>query len=561
MKNLKVSRKLTISYGFILSLLVISIVVSIGNLISIRSKVEVFYNGPFRVLNAANTVNSSFEAMQKSVFRAISSTSQANTEQALENARAWERKIQEQIPVIQKDFLGDQAIVERLQAALDELAPQREHVLDLAVQNQKAEASAYMEANNIITIHKAQAELDELIEIADRKADELIVNLHAMQTKFITILSVFGIASVLVSVFFGIYITRGITRPIKELEAAARQMEQGHLKIDVNYASKDELGSLSDSMRQMSDKISYYMDAISRVMRQLADSNLEIPHYDDFQGDFLPVQESLLIVLNSLNEIISEINMFSDQVANGADQVSNGAQILSQGVIAQASSVEELAATMSEISQQVKENAETSQVVKTAAGEMGANILACNQQMQEMKNAMEKINQNSTQIRTIIKTIDDIAFQTNILALNAAVEAARAGESGKGFSVVAQEVRSLATRSSDASKSTEALIEQSLAAVVYGTKVAEETAASLRNIAGGTDEMISKINQIAEASKRQAAATEMVSTGIDQISDIVQTNSATAEESAAASEELYGQSQVLKSRVSRFKLHVSRPEY
>ena len=561
MKNLKVSRKLTISYGFILSLLVISIVVSIGNLISIRSKVEVFYNGPFRVLNAANTVNSSFEAMQKSVFRAISSTSQANTEQALENARAWERKIQEQIPVIQKDFLGDQAIVERLQAALDELAPQREHVLDLAVQNQKAEASAYMEANNIITIHKAQAELDELIEIADRKADELIVNLHAMQTKFITILSVLGIASVLVSVFFGIYITRGITRPIKELEAASRQMEQGHLKIDVNYASKDELGSLSDSMRQMSDKISYYMDAISRVMRQLADSNLEIPHYDDFQGDFLPVQESLLIVLNSLNEIISEINMFSDQVANGADQVSNGAQILSQGVIAQASSVEELAATMSEISQQVKENAETSQVVKTAAGEMGANILACNQQMQEMKNAMEKINQNSTQIRTIIKTIDDIAFQTNILALNAAVEAARAGESGKGFSVVAQEVRSLATRSSDASKSTEALIEQSLAAVVYGTKVAEETAASLRNIAGGTDEMISKINQIAEASKRQAAATEMVSTGIDQISDIVQTNSATAEESAAASEELYGQSQVLKSRVSRFKLHVSRPEY
>ena len=561
MKNLKVSRKLTISYGFILSLLVISIVVSIGNLISIRSKVEVFYNGPFRVLNAANTVNSSFEAMQKSVFRVISSTSQANTEQALENARAWERKIQEQIPVIQKDFLGDQAIVERLQAALDELAPQREHVLDLAVQNQKAEASAYMEANNIITIHKAQAELDELIEIADRKADELIVNLHAMQTKFITILSVLGIASVLVSVFFGIYITRGITRPIKELEAAARQMEQGHLKIDVNYASKDELGSLSDSMRQMSDKISYYMDAISRVMRQLADSNLEIPHYDDFQGDFLPVQESLLIVLNSLNEIISEINMFSDQVANGADQVSNGAQILSQGVIAQASSVEELAATMSEISQQVKENAETSQVVKTAAGEMGANILACNQQMQEMKNAMEKINQNSTQIRSIIKTIDDIVFQTNILALNAAVEAARAGESGKGFSVVAQEVRSLATRSSDASKSTEALIEQSLAAVVYGTKVAEETAASLRNIAGGTDEMISKINQIAEASKRQAAATEMVSTGIDQISDIVQTNSATAEESAAASEELYGQSQVLKSRVSRFKLHVSRPEY
>lgn len=559
MKNLKVSRKLTVSYAFVLSLLVISIAVSIGNLIRIRSDVEAFYNGPFKVLNAAHTVNSSFEAMQKSVFRAISSTNQENTEQALDNARACEGKIQEQIPVIRNDFLGDKAIVERLQAALTELAPQREHVLELAVRNQKEEAAAYMEANNIITIHKAQEELDKLIDIADKKADALITNLRAAQTKFIVVLSVLGAASVLVSVLFGVYITRSITRPIKVLESAARQMEQGHLKVDVAYISKDELGSLSNSMGQMSDRIFYYMDAISKVMQQLADGNLDQPDYDAFLGDFLPVQEALSIVINSLNETISEINMFSDHVASGSDQVASGAQVLSEGVISQASSAEELAATMSEISQQVKENAETSQLVKAAAGEMGTNILACNQQMQEMKNAMEKINANSTQIRKIIKTIDDIAFQTNILALNAAVEAARAGESGKGFSVVAQEVRSLATKSSDASKSTEALIEQSLAAVDYGAKLAEETAASLMNVAVGTDEMISQINQIAEASNRQATATELVSIGIDQISDIVQTNSTTAEELAAASEELYGQSQLLKGKVSRFRLSTVRP--
>lgn len=559
MKNLKVSRKLTVSYAFVLSLLVISIAVSIGNLIRIRSDVEAFYNGPFKVLNAAHTVNSSFEAMQKSVFRAISSTNQENTEQALDNARACEGKIQEQIPVIRNDFLGDKAIVERLQAALTELAPQREHVLELAVRNQKEEAAAYMEANNIITIHKAQEELDKLIDIADKKADALITNLRAAQTKFIVVLSVLGAASVLISVLFGVYITRSITRPIKVLESAARQMEQGHLKVDVAYISKDELGSLSNSMGQMSDRIFYYMDAISKVMQQLADGNLDQPDYDAFLGDFLPVQEALSIVINSLNETISEINMFSDHVASGSDQVASSAQMLSEGVISQASSAEELAATMSEISQQVKENAETSQLVKTAAGEMGTNILACNQQMQEMKNAMEKINANSTQIRKIIKTIDDIAFQTNILALNAAVEAARAGESGKGFSVVAQEVRSLATKSSDASKSTEALIEQSLAAVGYGAKLAEETAASLMNVAVGTDEMISQINQIAEASNRQATATELVSIGIDQISDIVQTNSTTAEELAAASEELYGQSQLLKGKVSRFRLSTVRP--
>ena len=556
MKNLKVSKKLIISYAFVLILLVVIIAVSIGNLISIRARVEAFYNGPFKVLNAANTVNSSFEAMQKSVFRAISNTNPVIAEQALEDSKVYAGKIQEQIPIIQKDFLGDQAIVERLRAALDELAPQREHVLELALQNQKEEAVAYMEANNIKTIHKAQAELDELIDTADRKADELIVSLRSEQMEFIVMLSVLGTASVLISILFGIYITRSITRPIKELETAARQMEQGHLKVDVSYRSKDELGSLSNSMRQMSEKISYYMDEISRSMQQLADGNLDIPGCDGFQGDFLPVQEALFIVIDSLNETMAEINTFSDQVASGSDQVAGGAQVLSQGVIAQAGSVEELASTMSEISRQVNENAETSQAVKTAAGEMGTNILACNQQMQEMKAAMGEINSCSTQIRKIIKTINDIASQTNILALNAAVEAARVGAESKGFSVVAQEVRGLAGKSSAASKSTEALIEQTLAAVAHGTKLAEETAASLMNIVGGTDDMVSKINQIAEATQKQAEATEMVSIGIGQISDIVQTNSATAEESAAASEELYGESQLLKSKISRFKLHM-----
>ena len=556
MKNWKVSKKLIISYAFVLILLVIIIAVSIGNLISIRARVEAFYNGPFKVLNAANTVNSSFEAMQKSVFRAISNTDPVIAERALEDSKVYAGKIQEQIPIIQKDFLGDQAIVERLRAALDELAPQREHVLELALQNQKEEAAAYMEANNIKTIHKAQAELDELIDTADRKADELIVSLRSEQMEFIVMLSVLGTASVLISILFGIYITRSITRPIKELETAARQMEQGQLKVDVTYRSKDELGSLSNSMRQMSEKISYYMDEISRAMQQLADGNLDIPGGDGFQGDFLPVQEALFIVIDSLNETMAEINTFSDQVASGSDQVAGGAQVLSQGVIAQAGSVEELASTMSEISRQVNENAETSQAVKTAAGEMGTNILACNQQMQEMKAAMGEINSCSTQIRKIIKTINEIASKTNILALNAAVEAARVGAESKGFSVVAQEVRGLAGKSSAASKSTEALIEQTLAAVAHGTKLAEETAASLMNIVGGTDDMVSKINQIAEATQKQAEATEMVAIGIGQISDIVQTNSATAEESAAASEELYGESQLLKSKISRFKLHM-----
>ena len=308
-------------------------------------------------------------------------------------------------------------------------------------------------------------------------------------------------------------------------------------------------------MRQMSEKISYYMDEISRAMQQLADGNLDIPGCDGFQGDFLPVQEALFIVIDSLNETMAEINTFSDQVASGSDQVAGGAQVLSQGVIAQAGSVEELASTMSEISRQVNENAETSQAVKTAAGEMGTNILACNQQMQEMKAAMGKSipvpRKSERSSRRLMISHPRLIFWRSMPRWR------RPGwVQSKGFSVVAQEVRNLAGKSSAASKSTEALIEQTLDAVAHGTKLAEETAASLMNIVGGTDDMVSKINQIAEATQKQAEATEMVSIGIGQISDIVQTNSATAEESAAASEELYGESQLLKSKISRFKLHM-----
>ena len=202
----------------------------------------------------------------------------------------------------------------------------------------------------------------------------------------------------------------------------------------------------------------------------------------------------------------------------------------------------------------MKQNADNAQQANAKAGSISTEMNVSNEKMQLMIQAMEDISHCSNEISKIIKTIEDIAFQTNILALNAAVEAARAGTAGKGFAVVADEVRSLASKSAESSKNTSVLIENSLKAVENGTRIADETAQSLYQAVNGVNEMTAIIGQISEASSAQAHSISQVTLGIDQISSVVQTNSATAQESAAASEELSSQSQMMKNLVNKFKL-------
>lgn len=234
--------------------------------------------------------------------------------------------------------------------------------------------------------------------------------------------------------------------------------------------------------------------------------------------------------------------------------MSDSAQTLSQGAAEQASSVEELTSTITEISERIKNNADNAQQASRLSEESGEEVGESNQQMQLLMKAMEEITDTSQEIGKIIRSIDDIAFQTNILALNAAVEAARAGEAGKGFSVVADEVRNLAGKSAEAAKNTTALIESTVDAIEKGRLLADKAAGSLLTVVETSRSVDERIRQIAKASDEESYAVTQIAAGLEQISSVVQTNSATSEESAAASEELSGQAQMLKSLVNRFKL-------
>lgn len=368
-----------------------------------------------------------------------------------------------------------------------------------------------------------------------------------------TLCFIFAAAFGITLLMLGI-LRKRILSPIYVLLASAEQIEQGNLEEEITYASRDEFGELADSFRQMQASLKSVIADVKTNLERMGGNDFCVDINADYRGEFEMIRESLVAISDHLSMTLSRINESADQVADSSEQVSAGAQMLSQGATEQASSVEELAATINELSGHVTRNADNAAKATLTAEEVKGYALESGRRMSEMLDAITNISDRSKEIGKIIKTIEDIAFQTNILALNAAVEAARAGEAGKGFAVVADEVRSLAGKSAEASNNSAEMIKESLKAVEQGTLIADETAKSLNNVVNGVQGITQAIEDISSSSEEQAASLSQVTIGIDQISSVVQTTSATAEESAASSEELSDQARKLKELVGRFRL-------
>lgn len=363
-----------------------------------------------------------------------------------------------------------------------------------------------------------------------------------------TIMIMVVFVGVLIAIALGIFISRIISKPIAKLVDAADRLALGDVDVDIKAETKDEIGKLVESFKGMVENIREQAYVVEKIAA--GDMTVDVKVKSD--KDLLGKKLSEMVETN--NEVLSNINEVAGQVASGSKQVSDSSMQLSQGATEQASSIEELTASLEQVSTQTKLSAQNANQANELAEIARSNAEQGNKQMADMLNAMEEINNSSSNISRIIKVIDEIAFQTNILALNAAVEAARAGQHGKGFAVVAEEVRNLAARSANAAKETTELIEGTIKRTENGTKIARETAEALYKIVEDVSKAASLVNDIAVASNEQAAAITQINQGVAQVSQVVQTNSATSEESAAASEELYSQAEFLKQSVAKFKL-------
>ena len=387
------------------------------------------------------------------------------------------------------------------------------------------------------------------------------VNVTALQSEFMSevqtaVIStvVLGLAAILISIFVVLRIANRITKPIDNVVRAIDKMSDGDLDVNLVVQRQDEIGRISIKINQMVEKFRNIISDISYFLSELSGGNLSVASDVIYPGEFLNIQNSLTAIAFQLNETMTLISNAANQVNAGAEQVAAASQALSAGATEQAASVEELSASVTTVAKQAGENAENVRQASTYVAQTTTGVRQGNEQMKQLTGAMHEIRTSSEKISNITKVIEDIAFQTNILALNAAIEAARAGAAGKGFAVVADEVRMLAAKSADAASQTAALIEQSTVTVVEGDALVANTVKTLEEISRQAEQVNNAIVLVEQASSNQAEAIDQIMKGLSQVSDVVQTNAATAEESSASSEELAAQAQTLNVEVSKFHL-------
>lgn len=554
LKNFKISLKLSLGFVVILVLSGVVIITTLFNLRNVGKLFDTFYESPFTVTKSSLEICNNLNKISKDLANAAIDRNISNYSSEIDKSYI---DLQANKDIIKAKFLGDKNLITSLESGITNWSSEKEEIISL------------MESNNYtLALDKISNELTPIFNnlyntsvsiynSATNKAEAFNSDSKSIINQSFMISIGFFALIIIVSIVIIVFIVRAITKPVSTLKNTAEKIANGELDVIITNSSKDEIGQLSQAFNKtvvrLKDYIKY-INEIANILNQIADGDLDFVLNHSYDGEFKKIKDSLLNISTSLNETLYKINSSAEQVANGSRQVSDTAQSLAQGSTEEASVVQELVATINSISDKVDTNADNANKAFEISENTNNNALSGRGQMNQVVDAMKDIQQNTNQIQVIVKTIEDIASQTNLLSLNASIEAARAGEAGAGFAVVANEIGKLADESGKATKDTIALIEKCIESTQKGSDIVSLASNSLNEIIEGVNESKSAVSSIKAASFEQSEALKQVVGGIEQVSTITQSNSAVSEESAATSQELSSQADVLKSLVGRFKL-------
>ncbi len=450
----------------------------------------------------------------------------------------------------------EQAMIDEMSSLSNNLVPLEEGAMEQVQSGQMAEALDYVYGSDYTTV------TEHITGIKEQFLDELDVRtgqeVRALRIQGDIVRGIIFVALILVGLVqvYVMQVTKKrILKPVIAVRDQMGEISRGNLSADFPLEpDTSEIGMLVESIHETKRELKKYISDIDSKLAQMAQGKMDLSIGSDYRGEFQPIQRAMSQILDSLNNALYQINQTAGQVSQESEKMAMDSQTLSNGAVQQASAVQQLSASIQTLSDQVSSTSVDADNAREASMNAAAQLEACNEKMAELTTAMKDISEASQRISGIIKTIEDISFQTNILALNAAIEAARAGSAGKGFAVVADEVQSLANKSSIAAQDITRLIKNSMNLVEHGTELSAESTQTLAVGVAGARKSTELVERIAVSAGEQAESLAQLTMGMEQISGVVQTNASTAEKSATSAQELRSQSEELTESVQRFRL-------
>ena len=551
-RAMKLEKKLNYGYGVVIVAMIVSGIISIACLALMQTKMMRFEEKIVRSDQAVSYCRIYTNIAARNIREMIINQDTTSYQGYRDKVDEVMDATGEQLQILRDCGIVAAGTIDVYENLINEWAKVGYEIIDL-------ESNGQTDSAKKMVLEQCAPALDNLIEEAKKLTDETesaisdaIVSSNVIFLVAIIVIVAFVVAAIVCSLLLAKLIVGSITVPLGEIEEATKELTEGSLHVNLTYDADDEMGQLAKHLKEAIVTLSSYVDDIDNHMAQFSNGDFRVKPSSEWKGDFRAILNAFRSFEKNMADTVIGIRDVATQVESGAEQVASSAGDLAQGASDQASITEELLATIDTVSSQVSSNAEAAKVISGKVDDVGDAIEKSNEKMKEMVHSMTTINDASQEISKIIATINDIASQTNLLALNASIEAARAGEAGRGFAVVADQVSLLAAQSAEAAKSSAVLIQSSVDAVGEGMTMAQSAARQLEEVAEKSSVIVGEVNRIAVALGEQESAFNEINLGVEHINDVVQTNSATSEESAAASEEMASQATVLKDLMGRF---------